>query len=34
VRATDSTGYTQTSDVADAIPDGATGLHSVVFTTA
>jgi DMSO/TMAO reductase YedYZ molybdopterin-dependent catalytic subunit len=34
VRATDSTGYTQTSDVADAVPDGATGLHSVVFTAA
>jgi DMSO/TMAO reductase YedYZ molybdopterin-dependent catalytic subunit len=34
VRATDSTGYTQTSEVADAIPDGATGLHSVVFTAA
>ncbi|GAA3435030.1 molybdopterin-dependent oxidoreductase [Kutzneria kofuensis] len=34
VRATDATGYTQTVDVADAVPDGATGLHSVVFTTA
>jgi DMSO/TMAO reductase YedYZ molybdopterin-dependent catalytic subunit len=34
VRATDSSGYTQTVDVADAVPDGATGLHSVVFTTA
>jgi DMSO/TMAO reductase YedYZ molybdopterin-dependent catalytic subunit len=34
VRATDGTGYTQTMDVADAVPDGATGLHSVVFTAA
>ena len=34
VRATDATGYTQTADVADPVPDGATGLHSVVFTTA
>jgi DMSO/TMAO reductase YedYZ molybdopterin-dependent catalytic subunit len=34
VRATDATGYTQTVDVADPIPDGATGLHSVVFTAA
>jgi len=34
VRATDSTGYTQTMDRADPIPDGATGLHSVVFTAA
>ena len=34
VRATDSTGYTQTVDVADPVPDGATGLHSVVFTAA
>ncbi|MFC0544696.1 molybdopterin-dependent oxidoreductase [Kutzneria chonburiensis] len=34
VRATDSSGYTQTVDVADAVPDGATGLHSVAFTTA
>ena len=34
VRATDATGYTQTVDVADPVPDGATGLHSVVFTAA
>jgi len=34
VRATDGTGYTQTAEVADVVPDGATGLHSVVFTTA
>ena len=31
VRATDKTGYTQTADRADPIPDGATGWHSVVF---
>jgi DMSO/TMAO reductase YedYZ molybdopterin-dependent catalytic subunit len=30
-RATDDTGYTQTSAVADAIPDGATGYPSVTF---
>ncbi|QUQ70482.1 molybdopterin-dependent oxidoreductase [Kutzneria sp. CA-103260] len=34
VRATDATGYTQTADLADPVPDGATGLHSVVFTAA
>lgn len=31
VRATDNTGYTQTSEQADVIPDGATGWHSVTF---
>ncbi|MFI9382791.1 molybdopterin-dependent oxidoreductase [Kutzneria sp. NPDC052558] len=34
VRATDTTGYTQTEDVVGPVPDGATGLHSVVFTAA
>ncbi len=32
VRATDKKGYTQTADRASAIPDGATGWHSVQFT--
>jgi DMSO/TMAO reductase YedYZ molybdopterin-dependent catalytic subunit len=32
VRATDQSGYTQTPDRAAAIPDGATGWHSVQFT--
>ena len=32
VRATDKTGYTQTSDRAAPIPDGASGWHSVQFT--
>ncbi|MDQ3761665.1 MAG: molybdopterin-dependent oxidoreductase [Actinomycetota bacterium] len=32
VRATDKTGYTQTTDRAAPIPDGATGWHSVQFT--
>jgi DMSO/TMAO reductase YedYZ molybdopterin-dependent catalytic subunit len=32
VRATDKTRYTQTADRAAAIPDGATGWHSVQFT--
>ncbi|MUL45405.1 molybdopterin-dependent oxidoreductase [Mycobacterium sp. CBMA293] len=32
VRATDDTGAVQTADVADAVPDGATGWHSVSFT--
>ncbi|GHJ37137.1 oxidoreductase [Streptomyces sp. TS71-3] len=32
VRATDRTGYTQTSRRADTVPDGATGWHSVVVT--
>jgi hypothetical protein len=29
VRATDAEGDTQTGDVADVVPDGATGWHSV-----
>ncbi|MGH3934022.1 MAG: molybdopterin-dependent oxidoreductase [Pseudonocardiaceae bacterium] len=32
VRATDKTGYTQTTDRAAPIPDGASGWHSVQFT--
>jgi DMSO/TMAO reductase YedYZ molybdopterin-dependent catalytic subunit len=32
VRATDNTGYVQTSDQADVVPDGATGWHQVAFT--
>ncbi len=31
VRATDNTGYTQTQDRADPVPDGATGWHSITF---
>ncbi|OKH62720.1 oxidoreductase, partial [Mycobacterium sp. SWH-M5] len=31
VRATDNTGATQTPDLADPVPDGATGWHSVTF---
>ena len=31
VRATDNTGYTQTSERADPVPDGATGWHSITF---
>ncbi|MGB2919970.1 MAG: molybdopterin-dependent oxidoreductase [Mycobacterium sp.] len=31
VRATDNTGYTQTSARADPVPDGATGWHSITF---
>lgn len=31
-RATDKSGYTQTQDRAEPIPDGATGWHSVVFS--
>jgi DMSO/TMAO reductase YedYZ molybdopterin-dependent catalytic subunit len=31
VRATDGTGAVQTSDVADVVPDGASGWHSVSF---
>ncbi|RZT19331.1 DMSO/TMAO reductase YedYZ molybdopterin-dependent catalytic subunit [Mycobacterium sp. BK558] len=31
VRATDNTGYTQTADRADPVPDGATGWHSITF---
>ena len=34
VRATDGTGALQTSEVADVVPDGATGWHSVSFTVA
>lgn len=33
VRATDLTGYTQTAAVADVVPDGATGWHTVEFHT-
>ncbi|MGW4116291.1 molybdopterin-dependent oxidoreductase, partial [Actinosynnema sp. NPDC004786] len=32
VRATDRTGHTQTGERAEPIPDGATGLHTIVFT--
>jgi DMSO/TMAO reductase YedYZ molybdopterin-dependent catalytic subunit len=32
-RATDATGYTQTPDRVSPIPDGATGWHTIVFTT-
>ncbi|MCC8250858.1 molybdopterin-dependent oxidoreductase [Saccharothrix luteola] len=32
VRATDRTGYTQTSERAEPIPDGAAGWHTIVFT--
>jgi DMSO/TMAO reductase YedYZ molybdopterin-dependent catalytic subunit len=32
VRATDNTGAVQTADIADPVPDGATGWHSVDFT--
>jgi len=31
VRATDKSGYTQTSVRTDVVPDGATGWHSVSF---
>jgi DMSO/TMAO reductase YedYZ molybdopterin-dependent catalytic subunit len=31
VRATDNTGYTQTPDRAEPVPDGATGWHSITF---
>ena len=34
IRATDNTGATQTEDLADPIPDGATGWHSVTFNVA
>ena len=34
VRATDNTGATQTSDIANPAPDGATGWHSVTFSVA
>ena len=33
VRATDRSGYTQTAARADVVPDGATGWHTVDFTT-
>ncbi len=33
VRATDNSGYTQTEERAEPIPDGATGWHSVQITT-
>ncbi|MHA6780963.1 molybdopterin-dependent oxidoreductase [Pseudonocardia saturnea] len=33
VRATDANGVTQTGERAPVLPDGATGYHSVVFTT-
>ncbi|HKS48368.1 MAG TPA: molybdopterin-dependent oxidoreductase [Amycolatopsis sp.] len=33
VRATDRSGYTQTDQVADVVPDGATGWHTITFTT-
>lgn len=32
VRATDESGYTQTSALADVVPDGATGWHTVALT--
>jgi hypothetical protein len=31
VRATDNTGAVQTSELADVLPDGATGWHTVSF---
>jgi DMSO/TMAO reductase YedYZ molybdopterin-dependent catalytic subunit/uncharacterized membrane protein (UPF0136 family) len=34
VRATDKTGYTQTSERADVVPDGATGYHGVDISVA
>nr|BFE87242.1 hypothetical protein GCM10020093_098430 [Planobispora longispora] len=34
VRATDATGYTQTSEVTAVAPDGATGWHTVEVTVA
>jgi len=33
-RATDDTGYVQTQDTADTVPDGATGWPSIAFTAA
>ncbi|TVT17601.1 molybdopterin-dependent oxidoreductase [Amycolatopsis acidiphila] len=33
VRATDRTGYTQTDQIADVVPDGATGWHTITFST-
>jgi len=32
VRATDRSGYTQTDKIADVVPDGATGWHTITFT--
>ncbi|MGA9748433.1 MAG: molybdopterin-dependent oxidoreductase [Nocardioides sp.] len=32
VRATDKSGYTQTAAIADVVPDGATGWHTIDFT--
>ncbi|TNC28788.1 molybdopterin-binding protein [Amycolatopsis alkalitolerans] len=32
VRATDRSGYTQTDQLADVVPDGATGWHTITFT--
>ncbi|WP_240755565.1 molybdopterin-dependent oxidoreductase [Nocardioides iriomotensis] len=32
VRATDKSGYTQTAAIADVVPDGATGWHTIGFT--
>ncbi|GHF72644.1 DMSO/TMAO reductase YedYZ molybdopterin-dependent catalytic subunit [Amycolatopsis bartoniae] len=32
VRATDRSGYTQTDRIADVVPDGATGWHTLTFT--
>ncbi|TVT48818.1 molybdopterin-binding protein, partial [Amycolatopsis rhizosphaerae] len=32
VRATDRTGATQTDRIADVVPDGATGWHTITFT--
>jgi len=34
VRATDRSGYTQTSDQAETLPDGATGWHNIQFVVA
>ena len=34
VRATDATGYLQTEEEADVVPDGATGWHTVVVDVA
>ncbi|NKQ58399.1 molybdopterin-dependent oxidoreductase [Amycolatopsis sp. K13G38] len=34
VRATDRTGYTQTDQIADVVPDGATGWHTISFSAA
>jgi len=34
VRATDRSGYTQTDQIADVVPDGATGWHTISFSAA